>query len=155
MTGSFPGGMTAGHAHFYPENDAMRTAPVREPRATLRIETVPPSKNETKGWHWARYRAEKATWQLITLSKLKAARVPKGDHRCRVTYTVAWPKTGAKHRLPDGQNLQPWLDLCLADALKDYGFYPDDSGGRFRSETPVVEKADRAETVIEMEWEEA
>lgn len=123
--------------------------------ALIELYEVPPSKNDTKGWHWAKRKAEKRRWQDDLIMSFHHVKLPKGgDRRVIASYKVGWPKTGAKHKLPDEANLQAWLDLVVADALTEYGFYPDDGAGRFRAQTPVVAKAPRAYTRIRLEWEE-
>lgn len=78
-----------------------------------------PSLNETNGWHWRRYKAEKERWEaLVALWAPGMARIAPGA-RVRVRITVRFPD-GGRH---DWDNYNP---KALMDGLVKSGVLIDD-----------------------------
>ncbi|MDO8885757.1 hypothetical protein [Candidatus Oleimmundimicrobium sp.] len=104
---------------------------------------TPPSKNQTKSWHWAKRAKVKKEWEESIGWLLKAKKVPKMQ-KCYMQVLISF----ADNKKRDEHN---FLHDALADSLVKAGIIPDDCGKYLIIAMPVFVDDDKKYTKLILE----
>jgi hypothetical protein len=116
----------------------------------IRHSATPPSLNAvgSRG-HWREFHQAKREWQTIFEQLLIGSSLPRGCTQvgagARLTFKV--------ERRRDEGNFRTLIEKSLGDALVNGGWLPDDTPDYFRMGPVVLEKGDRAATIVVLYYE--
>ena len=118
-------------------------------KRVLDIPMMPPSKNESHSWHWAKRQRVKDAWVEQVWARVNSPRIPRPLDSVEASVLVMWDKPGP---LPDPQNLIG-VHEYIADGLVYANIIADDSGGQYRAGYVGVVRGDGS-TLVLLRWDD-